>query len=84
MLAWWLILLLVTASPAPASAQTLKELFLDAERSKLAALQDEIRALAERKQRTRTDVARLRGLREEIRQVEGRLKVLDNAAGRSR
>ncbi len=40
MLVWGLILLLLTATPAP--AQTLKELFVDAQRSKLTALQEEV------------------------------------------
>ena len=82
MLVWGLILLLLTAAPAP--AQTLKELFVDAQRAKLAALQDEAKSLAERKARTRADVTRRKELRKEMREVEDRLRALENRSARAR
>ena len=80
MLVWGLILLLLTATPAP--AQTLKELFVDAQRSKLTALQDEFKSLAGRKARTRMEVARLKELRKEMQEVEDRLRLLENRSAR--
>ena len=76
MRAWVLVLLLLaTASPAP--ARTLKELFGDAQRSRLAALQNQVRTISARTPHRPTDTMRLRELRKEIRQVEDGLKALN-------
>jgi hypothetical protein len=76
MRAWVLVLLLLaTASPAP--ARTLKELFVDAQRSRLAALQNQVRTISARTPLRPTDTMRLRELRKEIRQVEDGLKALN-------
>ena len=70
-----LLLLLATASPAP--ARTLKELFVDAQQSRLAALQSQVRTISARNPLRPTDTMRLRELRKEIRQVEDGLKALN-------
>jgi hypothetical protein len=78
MRAWVLVLLLLaTASPAP--ARTLRELFVDAQRSRLVALQNQVRAISARNPLRPTDTTRLRELRKEIRQVEDGLKALHRA-----
>ena len=74
---WVLLVLLLLASASPAPARTLKELFVDAQRSRLATLQNRARTISARNPLGRTDTMRLRELRKEIRQVEDGLKALD-------
>ena len=74
---WVLLVLLLLASASPAPARTLKELFVDAQRSRLATLQNQVRMISARNPLGRTDTMRLRELRKEIRQVEDGLKALD-------
>jgi hypothetical protein len=83
MRAWVLVLLLLaTASPAP--ARTLKELFVDAQRSRLAALQNQVATISARNPLRPTDTMRLRELRKEIRQVEDGLKAMKRGDGLTR
>jgi hypothetical protein len=77
MRAWVLVLLLLLATASPAPARTLKELFVDAQRSRLAALQSQVRTISARNPLRPTDTMRLRELRKEIRQVEDGLKALN-------
>jgi hypothetical protein len=80
----WVLLLLLLATASPAPARTLKELFVDAQRSRLAALQNQVRAISARNPRRPTDTMRLRELRKEIRQVEDGLKALNRASAVTR
>jgi len=77
MRAWVLLVLLLLATASPVPARTLKELFVDAQRSRLAALQNQVRTIWARNPLRPGDTMRLRELRKEIRQVEDGLKALN-------
>ncbi len=78
------VLFLLLALCGPAQAQSLTDLYLDSERTRISGLKEAVRRLLRREPQTDEDLYRARELQTEIRRVERRIQAIEDDEKRKR